>query len=254
MARIDLHVHSIFSDGKNTPEEMVREAIARGMDAIGFSDHSYTFFDESYCIPKAELARYRACVEELKNRYRGKIRVLCGIEQDFYSQEPCEGYDYVIGSVHYIRAGEEYIPVDESPEILRAAAEKHFGGDLYALIEEYYRTAARVVQKTGAHIIGHFDLIAKFNEGGALFDETDPRYVAASREAADCLLKTGRPFEINTGAVSRSFRTVPYPSGALRDYIRGRGGRFVLASDSHEKDGLCFLFEAFQKEAEDWTF
>ena len=107
-------------------------------------------------------------------RYGDKIKILCGIEQDFYSEEPTEGYDYVIGSVHYLRAGEAYIPVDESPELLRAAAEKHFRGDLYALIEEYYRTLARVVEKTGADIIGHFDLIAKFNEGGALFDEAAP--------------------------------------------------------------------------------
>ena len=89
--------------------------------------------------------------------------------------------------------------MDESPELLRAAAEKHFHGDLYALIEEYYRTLARVVEKTGADIIGHFDLISKFNEGGALFDEAAPRYLAAAQKAADILLKTGRPFEINTG-------------------------------------------------------
>lgn len=180
-------------------------------------------------------------------RYGGKIKILCGIEQDFYSEEPTEGYDYVIGSVHYLRTGGEYIPVDESPELLRAAAEKYFRGDFYALIEEYYRTLARVVEKTGADIIGHFDLIAKFNEGGALFDETDPRYLAAAQKAADILLKTGRPFEINTGAISRGYRTSPYPSLALRDYIRQKGGSFVISSDSHAKETLCFGFDTLEK-------
>lgn len=246
MVLTDLHVHTSFSDGKNTPEEMVQEAIARGMDTIGFSDHSYTVFDESWCMKKGDIPAYHACIEDLKTRYQGKIKILCGIEQDFYSQEPIDGYDYVIGSVHYIKAGEEYIPVDESPEILKAAAEKYFGGDLYALIGAYYRTAAKVVEKTGADIIGHFDLITKFNEGGALFDEANPRYVAASRAAADCLLKTGRPFEINTGAISRGYRTAPYPSRALREYIREHGGSFLLSSDSHAKESLCFRFDELQ--------
>ncbi len=243
MGLTDLHVHTTFSDGKNTPEEMVREAIACKMETIGFSDHSYTFFDESYCLKQSELARYRASIEELKIPYQDKIRILCGIEQDFYSEEPCDAYDYVIGSVHYIKAGEEYIPVDESLKTLQAAVKKYFGGDIYALIGEYYRTAAQVVEKTNADIIGHFDLITKFNEGGALFDESDPRYITASRKAADCLLKTGRPFEINTGAISRGYRTTPYPSKALIDYIRERGGKFVLSSDSHAKETLCFQFE-----------
>ena len=35
----NLHTHSTFCDGKNTPEEMVRAAIAKGFDAIGFSSH-----------------------------------------------------------------------------------------------------------------------------------------------------------------------------------------------------------------------
>ena len=248
MEPMDLHVHTTFSDGKNTPEEVVLEAIARKMKVIGFSDHSYTAFDESWCMKKGDIPLYRARIAELRARYADRIKILCGIEQDFYSEEPTDGYDYVIGSVHYIRAGEEFIPVDESPEILRAAAEKHFGGDLFVLIEDYYRTVAQVVQKTGADIIGHFDLISKFNEGGALFDEADPRYLAASRAAADALLKTGKPFEINTGAISRGYRTSPYPSVALRDYIRGHGGSFILSSDSHAKETLCFRFEVLENE------
>ena len=37
----DLHMHTVFSDGKNTPEEMVQEAIRRGLDTVGISDHSH---------------------------------------------------------------------------------------------------------------------------------------------------------------------------------------------------------------------
>ena len=36
----DLHMHTVFSDGKNTAEEMVLEAIRRGLETVGISDHS----------------------------------------------------------------------------------------------------------------------------------------------------------------------------------------------------------------------
>ncbi|HVP56851.1 MAG TPA: PHP domain-containing protein [bacterium] len=37
--RVDLHVHTTFSDGDMTPEEMVREAQKRGLAGIGIADH-----------------------------------------------------------------------------------------------------------------------------------------------------------------------------------------------------------------------
>ena len=79
----DLHVHTIFSDGKNTPEEMVRAAISKGMTKIGFSDHSYTSYDESYCMSREGTAVYRKVIAGLKEKYRDQIEILCGIEQDF---------------------------------------------------------------------------------------------------------------------------------------------------------------------------
>lgn len=48
------------------------------------------------------------------------------------------------------------------------AVEKHYGGDYYAFAEDYYTLERDVVDRTGADIIGHFDLITKFNEGDAL--------------------------------------------------------------------------------------
>ena len=36
----DLHMHTIWSDGTNTAEEMVQEAIRKGLETVGISDHS----------------------------------------------------------------------------------------------------------------------------------------------------------------------------------------------------------------------
>ena len=36
----NLHAHSVFCDGKNMPEEMIRACLAAGMDSAGISIHS----------------------------------------------------------------------------------------------------------------------------------------------------------------------------------------------------------------------
>ena len=39
MKYIDLHVHSLFSDGTCTPEELVDKASAQGLVAFALTDH-----------------------------------------------------------------------------------------------------------------------------------------------------------------------------------------------------------------------
>ena len=248
MIRGDFHLHTSFCDGKNTPEEMVRAALDMGMEAIGFSGHSRTGFDESWCMTKAGTAAYRREIARLKEKYAGQIAVFCGLERDYYADaadaDPAD-YDYVIGSVHYLCINGSYLPVDESREILLEAADTWFHGDIYGLIEAYYRTVDRLCETPGCSVIGHFDLISKFNEDETLFDSKDPRYIAAWQGAADVLLRHQVPFEINTGAISRGYRTAPYPSAEIRQYLLDRGGRFLLSSDAHSAAHLCFQFECW---------
>ncbi len=243
MSLSDFHVHTTFSDGKSTAEEVVIAATQKGMDTLGFSDHSFTPFDTSYCTPEEKLPLYRAEIARLKEKYADKIRILCGIEQDFYSVTGTSDYDYAIGSVHYIRAGDDYIPVDYTMQYLLDGAQKHFGGDIYALCEEYYRTVGQLAQRTDIAFVGHFDLIAKFNEGGKLFDESDPRYVQAWQDAALRLIEAGLPFEVNMGAIAKGYRTAPYPAMPIAAFIRSHGGKFLLSSDSHKAENLCFQFD-----------
>ena len=249
MIRRDLHTHTTYSDGNASPEEMVLAAIRAGFDEIGISDHSYTFFDTSYCLQEEKISEYLDTVRALDDRYSADIRVLCGIEQDYYSASTTDQYDYVIGSVHYLYLGGKYIPVDENPEILKAAADEYFDGDIYGLCAEYYKTVSDVAGKTNADIIGHFDLISKFNDSAdsfvwhPLFDPENPAYISAWKEAADILIATGKPFEINTGAISRGYKKDPYPSYEQIAYIRDSGGIFVLSSDAHSPETIGYLFE-----------
>ncbi len=239
----DFHTHTSFCDGKHSPEEMVLSAVEKGMDTLGFSMHSFAEFDLDVYDNPAALSEYKKEVERLKEKYKDKIKILCGIEQDIYSEPADKDFDYVIGSVHYVKIGEEFIPLDLSKEVLLDAINRGFGGDFYSFAEWYYDTEAKVIEVTDADIIGHLDLIRKFNEDGSLFDEKHPRYVAAYTKAVKALVKYNKPFEINTGAISRGYRSAPYPCEDILKCIYENGGKVIMSSDSHSKDGLCFEFE-----------
>ena len=235
MTPSNYHTHTVYCDGRDTPEELILEAIKLGCPAIGFSGHSYTPFNLSYCMSVEKTGAYVAEVRRLGEKYKDKIKVLCGIEQDFFSPMPTDGYDYVIGAVHYIEKDGAYLPVDESKERQIADVKQYYGGDFYAYCADYYRLVARVYDKTKCKIVAHFDLVTKFNEDGSLFDVADPRYVAAADAALETLLPCPVTFEINSGAIARGYRKTPYPEPRILDVLKKRGARIIKTSDCHDK-------------------
>ena len=164
----DYHVHSDFSDGKFTPEEMVLSAISMGMTELGFSDHSSMNMDTSWCMPKEKYGAYRSEIARIKEKYAGKISILCGIERDFDSDDRDEKFDYVIGSVHMLYKNETWFGVDSSAKVTAGAIETLYGGDAYALCEDYYEKLCHLGDLK-PDIIGHFDLLTKFDEKKEIF-------------------------------------------------------------------------------------
>ena len=245
-AEQDLHTHTTYCDGQHTTEEMVLAAINKGMKRIGFSGHSPSPCGEDYAMKPEEIPKYMAEVRALADKYQDRIEVLCGIEQDVYSPKAPEGLDYIIGSVHYVKAGESYFAVDLSPEELRRGCDTYFGGDFIALCEAYF-AAYEGLALMKPDIVGHIDLITKFNRGGVLFDENDERYLAAARRAVDLLIPTGALFEINTGVIPRGYRDIPYPAPRILEYIRSKGGKFILSGDVHRAENLCYGFDTWGK-------
>jgi len=241
--KCNLHTHTYYCDGKNAPEEMVGEAIRQGLQTLGFSGHSYTAFDAECCMSPERTAIYRKDIERLQKFYQDQIQILCGIEQDFYTEEPAIGYDYVIGSVHYVLRDGIYHSVDLSEESVRQTVAECFGGDFYRYTAAYYEMVAQLPSRTRCDIIGHFDLIEKLNEGDRMFATDDYRYRRPMMDALDELLKHDVIFEINTGAMARGYRSIPYPSPYVLRRIAEKRGRVILNSDAHSKENLTYAFE-----------
>jgi len=238
----DYHVHTRFCDGKDSPAAMAKAAHGLGLSCLGFSGHAHTAFDESWCMSREGTNAYIAAVNALKKEYRGRLDILLGTELDYFSDVPSPDYDFTIGSVHYLKVGEVYLPVDESAEILRSIAEKYFGGSFLKLAESYFALVEDVIRKTGCTVVGHFDLVTKFNEGQKMFPETG-EYLDMAFGAVDSLCAQEAVFEINTGAMSRGYRSAPYPSLDILRRIKEKGGRIILGSDCHSKAALCYGFE-----------
>ncbi len=238
MRKRDLHTHTWFSDGANSPEEMVLAAIDKGLEEYGISDHSYTPFDTSYCMTPDRYEEYVQTVRALQEVYKDTIRVLCGMEEDYYSDDIPKGLDYCIGSVHYLKLGDRYLSVDDGQELLVEAVEKEFRGDPYALCECYFETIAGFADRPEVSIIGHFDYISLYNEQKPWFDEHHERYVKAWQKAADRLIAAGKCFEINHGTQNKGRRTLPFLTPEMQQYVLSRGGSVLDSSDSHKTETI----------------
>lgn len=243
MQTFNFHTHSNFSDGRASQEEMIEAAIAAGFTALGFSEHSYVESDPDYNIPRSCYQEYQETTARLKEKYKGRIRLFCGLEQDLQSEPAGPGFDYFVGSCHYVRVGDRLWSVDRVPEELAEGRDVGFGGDIYALLESYFEDLAKIPEVTHANILGHFDMPVIFNGNGEFFDENHPRYVAAWQKAADKLLASGIIFEVNTSGIRKGLRKEPYPAGPIYRYLKEHGGRFILSSDAHAPEQICYGFK-----------
>jgi len=242
----NLHVHTTYADGKDRPEEMIAEAIARGFDGIGFSEHSYMrFSDYPYQMTVEDTQRYKAEIRALKAKYRGVIDIFCGMEYEFYSDVPSDGFDYLIGSVHYLDFDGTIRGFDRGLAETLAYVDTNFGGDGLRFARQYYETVACLPQKGRFDILGHFDLMTKNNEKGRFVDVTAKAYLDAGFEAIHALKGKIPLFEVNTGAISRGYRTSPYPQMAFLREFQRLGFGVVITSDCHDRTHIdCFYEEA----------
>jgi len=239
------HTHTTYCDGKNSAEEMVEAAIAKGFQCLGFSCHGYTPFDESYCLTPGATGRYIREIRALQEKYRGTIDIVLGTEWDYYGQIDREDYDYIIGSVHYIQSPltGKFYTVDSTPEELDECLEVGFHGNVMAMLTTYYNAVADMAVNGRPDILGHFDLIRKLNSDGRFFDEESPAYLHIAVTALEKAVKSGVVIEVNTGGVYRGYRSTPYPADTLLRTILRLDGRVIVSSDAHDTESLGFQFD-----------
>lgn len=102
-----------------------------------------------------------------------------------------------------------------------------------------------MIERYDCDVIGHVDLVRKFNLKHPFFDETARWYREELVKTADAVAASGKIVEVNTGAIARGWQIDAYPSVEMRSLLRERGVKFILSSDAHAPETLDFAFDRF---------
>ncbi len=109
-----LHIHTTYSDGALTIEEMAEAVKSMGYSYIGISDHSKSAFYANG-LSESKIIEQHKEIDELNDKIRD-FKILKGIESDIlpdgeldYSEDVLKSFDFVIASVHSVfgMSGEE---------------------------------------------------------------------------------------------------------------------------------------------------
>lgn len=239
----NLHTHTNFADGLDSPEEMVKAAIEKGFSSIGFSEHSPMYYSPSPGMSVEDLGTYKNEINRLRKKYQSEIDIFCGVEYDMYSDIPLDGFDYTIGDVHYFKIDGEFVGFDRDAKTVRAIIQKYFDNDGMKYVKAYYEAMSELPNYGNFDIIGHFDLITKHMEKECLFDESSEQYKEYAFNAIAKLKGKIPFFEVNTGAIARGYRTTAYPSADLIKEFKKNGFGAVITSDCHDSKKLNCEFE-----------
>lgn len=239
MSLTNFHTHTKYCDGKSTCEEVILSAIDKKMSAIGFSGHGYTFFDHSCCM--MDTAKYIEELKALREKYKDQIAIYIGVEEDSCDLCNRDDFDYIIGSSHYIKVGDEFISNDQNIQSPVRCLEA-FDNDFVHLSEVFYSRFCDYVLSRKPDIIGHFDIITKYDELGESHFLGKKEYERIAEKYIAIAAESGSIFEINTGAISRGYRKTPYPAPNLLKVLKDLNARVILSSDSHSAETLVSGF------------
>lgn len=100
-----LHMHSNWSDGANTLEEMAMACIQKNWQYLGISDHSQSAFYANGLKPERVIEQHKE-IDQL-NKKLFPFVIYKGIESDIlhdgrldYEEEILKSFDFVVASVH----------------------------------------------------------------------------------------------------------------------------------------------------------
>ena len=236
----DYHVHSAYSDDSEYPlEQVIRDAVAMGMDEICLTDHvDYGIkvdWDEGGEIPyygsrprmNVDYPRYMAQLHELQQRYGDRIRIKIGLEfgmqthtipryRALFARYPL---DFVILSIHQVDDQEFW-----TQDFQRGRTQQEYH-------ERYYEELLAVMQEYKDYsVLGHLDSITRYDKQGVYpFRRVRPIIEQILR----CAIEDGKGIEVNTSS-HRYGLSDTTPSVEILKLYRELGGTILtIGSDSH---------------------
>lgn len=220
-------------DGTGDLEDFIKEAVRKGIDELGFSEH---FFDR----PPHPMGFMDGYVQDfLETKKSSAIPIRLGAEIDFFPAEidPIEEFlakypfDYVIGSVHYL----DNWPIDS-----RSQMQEYFRRDILQVYKDYFEAVRKLCRTRLFDTLGHADIVKIFGF------KPDCDITSILEETADAIAASNMCVEINTAGLIRKCAEI-YPSRQLLQMLKDRNVPITLGSDAHRPQDVGRSFnKAFE--------
>lgn len=222
----DYHLHSSFSDDSQTPmEDIVKRAIALGLDEICFTEHvDYGVKTVLNC----DYDAYFAALAAMREKYGKQIAIRAGIEfgiqlgtiEEFNSAFASYDFDFVILSCHQI----------DNQEFWRYEFQK--GKNQREYQTAYYNAIYDVMRRYKSYsIVGHLDMIKRYDPCG---DYPDDRIIPLAEKIMRLAIHDGKGIEVNTSTFRYGLPGTS-PSRRLLELYHDLGGKIItIGSDSHD--------------------
>jgi histidinol-phosphatase (PHP family) len=229
----DYHMHTpLCGHAVGEPRLYAEHAVNVGLQEIGFSDHAPMVNKEmpGITMKMSELAQYHTMIENVRNQFKEKLRIKISLEADFIpghedkTEKIIKGYDYdyIIGSVHFIKDW----GFDNPAEKNRWNEE-----NITQVYRDYFELLRQCARTGFFNIMGHVDLVKKFGHRPTqdVFDDVE--------KTAKTFKETGVAVEINTSGLRKPVGEI-YPSLAHLRIYRKHGVPLTFGSDAHDPNDV----------------
>ncbi|MBC8419929.1 MAG: histidinol-phosphatase HisJ family protein [Desulfobacteraceae bacterium] len=223
----DYHIHTaLCKHAQGGVGEYRSGAKKQGIPEICFADHAPNpdGYDPAHRMTLNQFPSYKAGISMVQDGE--PPGVLLGLEADYYegcerflsSWLPDQGFDFVLGSVHFIN-GWGF----DNPE------ERHIwdSADVTATWRRYFEVVTRLVDCGLFDAVGHLDLPKKFG-----YRPSDRDLKDMVRPVLDRMARAGMGIELNTSGLRKPVGEI-YPSPMIVSLARERGIPVCFGSDAH---------------------
>ncbi|WMT41138.1 histidinol-phosphatase HisJ [Paenibacillus sp. D2_2] len=234
---IDYHTHHArCGHAIGTLEEYIQRGIEIGLSQIGVSDHMpllhvnpQTYYPEM-AMPLDELPSYVEEAFELKQKYANSIAVRVGLEADYIEgwEDKIEKiindypWDYVIGSVHFLGEWD----VSDFRQV------HHWEGrDVFKVYQTYYDAVQKAARTGFYDIMGHLDVIKRFNYKPGQGREQE--IIELEQLTLAAVAEAGIAMELNASGLTKPCAEM-FPSDRILKGAIGLGIPLTVGSDAHD--------------------
>lgn len=230
----DYHVHTYYSDDSECPmEDMIQAALKLGLDEIAFTEHV------DYGVKTDLNCQYPAYFDELshmRQKYQDQLTIRAGIEfgvqphtvSQFENDFATYPFDFVILSNHQTDDLEYWNGMFQP------------GKTQQQLHEAYYTTTLDTMRLYKNYsVLGHIDMIKRYDPFGAYPDENNMELIDAILKQA---IADGKGIEINTSCFKYGLPDLTPSRTILRRYLELGGEILTIGSDTHETRHLADHF------------